>query len=80
MFFRVTISKVGEETLVFDLNLPNEAQAKRYAKWTLRRDPLILSLTMHRHLDHDSCGKIEFIGTFVYDGTKVFNRDTKEIL
>lgn len=80
MLFRFSISKSIGSDSCYDQQFNDVADAKVYTRYLLREFRVINSVTVHQHLTDDSCGPIKFIGTFVYDGTKVFNRETMEIL
>lgn len=48
--------------------------------WAFKKCPRVKSITLHRHLDQDSCGPIEFVGSFIYDGTNVVKLDSKKAI
>lgn len=80
MLFRFSVKKTNGWLDVYDEPFRDQSDAlKRVIEWckyTFR----VESVTLHRHLDSNSCGPIQLIGTFVCDGTKVINRETKEAI
>jgi hypothetical protein len=80
MLFRFSISHVSGLYSCYDRNLDSLADAKAWVQLLLQSWGYIQSVTLHKHLTDDSCDQIQFIGTFILDGTKVINRDTKEAI
>lgn len=80
MLFRFSVSHSLDGSYVYDLQCPDETSALRYVKFLLRGQRLINSITVHRYLSNDSCGRIEFIGTFIEKDGLVYNRETKQAL
>lgn len=77
MLFRFSISHASGLYSCYDRNLDGLNDAKAWACYLLQRWSYVQSVTLHQHLTDDDCGPIQFIGTFILDGTKVINRETK---
>lgn len=80
MLFRFSISHVSGLYSWYDRNLNSLADAKAWVQLLLQSWGYIQSVTLHKHLTDDYRGPIQFIGTFILDGTKVINRDTKQAI
>lgn len=80
MLFRFSLTDRNGESFSYDENLTSMLSARLNILWTFKRRPRVKSITLHRHLDNDSCGRIEFVGTFLYDGNKVVKLERKEAI
>ncbi len=80
MLFRFSISHVSGLYSSYDRYLNSLADAKAWVKYLLQTWGYIQSVTLYVLLEIDSCDPIQFIGTYILDGTKVINRDTKEAI
>lgn len=80
MFFRFTFSHVSGHTACHDRNFNCLDDAKAWVRYCFQAWSYIQSITLHQYLTDDSCDTIQFIGTFILDGDKVINRETKEAI
>lgn len=77
MLFRFSISHASGLYSCYDRNLDGLNDAIAWVKLLLQSWGYIQSVTLHQHLTDDSCGQIQLVGTYILDGTKVINRETK---
>lgn len=80
MLFRFSFSHVSGNSSCYDRNFNCLDDAKAWVRYCLQTWGYIQSVTLHQYLTEDSCGPIQFIGTFILDGVKVINRDSKQAL
>lgn len=80
MLFRFSLSKVSAKLSFYDQEFDRLADAKVFTRFLLHSFGDIVSVTIHQYLTDDSCGPIKFIGTYILDGTKVINRETKVVI
>lgn len=77
MLFTFSISHASGLYSCYYRNLDGLNDAIAWVKLLLQSWGYIQSVTLHQYLTDDSCGQIQFIGSFILDGTKVINRETK---
>ena len=80
MVFKFSISHVSGLYSCYDRTLDSLADAKAWVQLLLQSWGYIQSVTLHQYLTDDSCGPIQFIGTFILDSGKVINRETKKAI
>lgn len=80
MFFRFSFSHVSGHSSSYYRTFTCLDDAKSWVRYCLLTWGYIKSVTLHQYLTEDSCEPGQFIGTFILDGTKVINRDSKQAI
>ena len=80
MLFRFSFTKGSGESSYYDREFDRLADAKVFINFMMLSFGDIDSVTLHQYLTDDSCGPIKFIGSYIFDGTRVINRDTKVVI
>lgn len=80
MLFRFSILHASGINSCYNRNLNSLNDAKAWAGYLLQRWGYVQSVTLHQYLTDDTCGPIQFIGTYILDGARVINRETKQAL
>lgn len=78
MLFRFSFLKVDGSIFSRDLEFKYLDGAKAYVRSYLFKWSSLESITLHQYLTDDSCGPIQFIGTFILEDGLCVNRETKE--
>lgn len=77
MLFRFSFEKFVGESRVYDEEFESLSAALDFIKWQFEHWLNLKAVTLHRHLDRNSCGTIEFVGTYICDRNRVINIQSK---